>query len=597
MMPVAELAQATTADGGFLLVLAIFLPVAGLLAAFSLGGRHVERTVLVTMVLVLATVGAIVLRVLDTGFPLVYVLGAWAPPLGVTLRADGLAVAMLGIVAVVALAVGIYARADFETPGGADEARKPFVFWILLMGIWAGLNTVFLSGDLFTLYVALEVLTFAAVPLVSLEGRADNFSAALRYLLFALLGSILYLGGAGVLYGAYGTLDVVLLAEQITASPVTCIAAAMMTVGMLAKTALVPLHLWLPPAHAGAPAAGSAVLSALVVKGSFFIVIRLWFDVMPGLPGASASQLLSALGAAAILLGSIVALRQSRLKLLIAYSTLAQIGYLFLMFALALDPASSQLERGGALAGGMLQAITHAAAKAAMFMIAGLVYAGLGHDRIAEMPGLGRAAPLTVLAFALAGFALMGVPPSGAYLAKNLLLDASTETGQWWWTFVLNAGGVLTSSYVFLVLAHALASTRKPVELRLRRSQELAALALALCALSLGLVSWGAVLPVPAGTTSGAFGLATAWKVFWPALAGGILAMLIGRWGDPWQHLPMRDVVIAIVAPPRRATLPIGTAFERVDAVLCQWPVAGLSLLLLVVFFSAAFLSTTGAPR
>ena len=111
-----------------------------------------------------------------------------------------------------------------------------------------------------------------------------------------------------------------------------------MTVGLLAKTALFPLHLWLPPAHAGAPAAASAVLSALVVKGSFFIVVRLWFDVMPALPGLAAAQLLAALGAAAIVFGSVVALRQERLKLLIAYSTLAQIGYLFLMFPLAFEP-------------------------------------------------------------------------------------------------------------------------------------------------------------------------------------------------------------------------------------------------------------------
>ena len=123
-----------------------------------------------------------------------------------------------------------------------------------------------------------------------------------------------------------------------------------MTTGLLAKTALFPLHLWLPPAHAGAPAAASAVLSALVVKGSWFLVVRLWFDVMPGVVTFSAAQLLGGLGAAAILIFSVVALRQERLKLLIAYSTLAQIGYLFLMFPLAFDVAAGQLDGGGALA-------------------------------------------------------------------------------------------------------------------------------------------------------------------------------------------------------------------------------------------------------
>ena len=111
-----------------------------------------------------------------------------------------------------------------------------------------------------------------------------------------------------------------------------------MTAGLLAKTALFPLHLWLPPAHANAPAAASAVLSGLVVKGSFFLVVRLWFDVLAPLPGVLPGTILAALGSAAILFGSVLALRQARLKLLIAYSTVAQIGYLFLMFPLGHGP-------------------------------------------------------------------------------------------------------------------------------------------------------------------------------------------------------------------------------------------------------------------
>src|SRR4029077_1292310 len=194
----------------------------------------------------------------------------------------------------------------------------------------------------------------------------------------------------------------------------------------------------------------SAVLSAVVVKGSFFIVVRLWFDVMPGMLGPAGAQLFGALGTAAIVFGSVVALRQQRLKLLIAYSTVAQIGYLFLMFPLALDTVSAQLQSGGALTGGLLQAISHATAKAAMFMAAGLSYAALGHDRIAELRGIGRALPMSVLASALGGVALMGLPPSGAYLAKKLLLHAAAETGQWWWDLVMQAGGGLSNNFVVL---------------------------------------------------------------------------------------------------------------------------------------------------
>jgi len=256
-----------------------------------------------------------------------------------------------------------------------------------------------------------------------------------------------------LLYGGYGTLDIPLLADAVQPEPIARTALALMTAGLLAKTALFPLHIWLPPAHGGAPAAASAVLSALVIKGSWFLVVRLWFDVMrlwfdvmPGVATLPSAQLLGALGAMAIVIGSVVALRQERLKLLVAYSTMAQIGYLFLMFPLAFDATGNALMHGAALTGGLLQAVSHATAKAGMFMAAGLIYAALGHDRIADLAGVAgvaRALPVTVLAFVLAGIALMGVVPSGAYLAKKLLLDAADGSGQWWWTIVLQGGAVL----------------------------------------------------------------------------------------------------------------------------------------------------------
>ncbi len=321
---------------------------------------------------------------MQSGDTVVYLLGGWAPPLGIALRADGLSAAMLLAVAVVVCGIGIYARADFGSAAGEPEQRAPFVYWLLLLAVWGSLNLVFVSGDLFTLYVALELLTFSGVPLVCLDGRGETLRAALRYLLFALAGSLLYLLGAVLLYGGYGTLDISLLAGRVQPEPIAWAAATLMTVGLLAKTALFPLHIWLPPAHAGAPAAASAVLSALVIKGSWFLVVRLWFDVMPGVVTLPAAQLLAGLGATAIVVGSVVALRQERLKLLVAYSTIAQIGYLFLMFPLAFD-ASGTLVHGTVLTGGLLQAIAHATAKAGMFMAAGLVYAALGHDRIADL--------------------------------------------------------------------------------------------------------------------------------------------------------------------------------------------------------------------
>ena len=579
--------------GGFLLVLLLVVPVAGVLLAFAAGGRQVERVAFAAMPLGLAIAVAILVAMLQTRGPLVYLLGGWAPPLGVTLRADRLSAVMTITTAVAICAVGVFAHADFRTPAGSVEARAPFAFWILLLAIWGALNTVFLGGDLFTLYVALELLTFAAVPLVSLDGRAETLQAALRYLLFALLGSALYLVGTALLYGTYGTLDIVVLSHRVHSEPATLVAAALMTVGLLAKTALFPLHLWLPPAHAGAPAAASAVLSALVVKGSFFVVVRLWFDVMPGLPGPAGMALLAALGTAAIVCGSVVALRQEQLKLLIAYSTLAQIGYLFLMFPLAFNSRAAQLQSGGALAGGMLQAISHATAKAAMFMAAGLIYAALGHDRIAGLIGVAWALPMSVSAFALGGVALVGVPPSGAYLAKQLLLQAAAESEQWWWAVVIQAGGIFTSSYLLLVLAHALAPANEPVRLLVPapRMREAAALALALCSLLLGLLPWDAYLSVPAAIQSNPLALKALSTTLWPILGGALLAVLLGRWGHRLARIPFRSVLVATVGPARRTALTLGKMIERVDGMLRRWPAATLALLVLAILFGATLLA------
>ncbi len=587
--------------GGLWLVLAVLLPFIGMLLALVLGGRHVKRVVAITVVLGLGVVLALADAMWRSGAPLVYVLGGWSPPLGIALRADGLSVAMMVVVAVVVCGVALFARADFDMPGGV-EARKPFTFWLLLLAVWASLNLVFVSGDLFTLYVALELLTFAGVPLVCLDGRGETLRAALRYLLFALMGSLLYLLGAVLVYGAWGTLDIALLATRVQPGPLAWAVIALMTTGLIAKTALFPLHIWLPPAHAGAPAAASAVLSALVIKGSWFLVLRLWFDVMPGVVTPAAAQLLAALGATAIVVGSIVALRQQRLKLLVAYSTIAQIGYLFLMFPLAFDAAGAALVHGPVLSAGVLQAMAHATAKAGMFMAAGLIYAALGHDRIGELAGVARALPITVLAFAVAGLALMGVVPSGAYLAKKVMLDAAGASGQWWWTAVLQGGAFFTAGYVVLVLVNTLrpsdvgagvragagvgtdagagmgasavaaAVTIKPVS----RLAEIAALTLACCSL---LLAFAALRPLPAGLIKNPLALDELGATLLTFGGGALLALGFAR-----QSL-FASARGGDGNPARRAMGAIGGVFERGDAFTRRWPVACLLLVTLVAMF------------
>lgn len=577
--------------GGLVLVLSLMLPVVGLLLALALGGRGLGRVVLGLALLGLAVALAISAAVLSGGEPLRYALGGWIPPLGVALKADGLSAVLLLVTAVVMLAVAIYAQRDFSPERGTPETRRSLAFWMLLLGVWAGLNTVALAQDLFTLFVALELLTFSAVPLVSLDGRAETLAAALRYLLFALLGSVLYLLGAVLLYGTYGTLDIPLLAEALgghlagpNGVPVPArVAVALMTVGLLAKTALVPLHLWLPPAHAGAPPAASAILSALVVKGSFFLVLRIWFDLMPGLLELPAATILGVLGASAILLGNLMALGQARLKLLIAYSTLAQLGYLFLIFPLA----SGGQGPTWVLGAGTLQVVSHALAKGALFLAAGLIYGAIGHDRIRDLAGVGRTLPLTILAFGLAGLSLVGIQPSGGYLVKTLLQGSAEAGGAWWWGLVLDAGGLLTAAYLTWVLGHALSGSGGSGTLLKapRRSQELVVLMLALASLLLGLLPAWVFDLIAVGRAPGAEPIAAAWAgaFGWTSLLSGLgpvvavaaLVLLFGPWGEVRRPGPL--------GWPARAAAALGEAITRLDAGLRRWPVAGLSLLALVL--------------
>jgi multicomponent Na+:H+ antiporter subunit D len=471
----------TTTPGGYLLVLTILLPVVGMILSFTPGGRNAERIALCSTPFGFALACAIAFHVNRAGKPIVYLVGGLPPPLGIALRADGISAVMLVAAAVIVTAAAFYARPKFATPDGVSESRSSLTFWIMLQAIWAALNIIFVGGDLFNLYVALELLTFAAVPLVCIDGRPETIAAALRYLLFALFGSISYLLGVALFYGAHGTLDISLLAERVQSTPVVWTAAALMTCGLLAKTALFPLHLWLPPAHANAPAAASAVLSGLVVKGSFFLTLRLWFYILPALPAEKVAIVLGCLGSAAIIAGSVIALRQARLKLLIAYSTVAQIGYLFLVFPLATG-ASSAI----GWSAGVMQILAHAFAKAAMFFSAGLLAEALGHDQIVKLGGAARVLPLTFLTIALGGLSLVGLPPSGGFSAKSLMLQASVASGQWVWTLPILAGGLLAAGYVYRILTPALSDDQISLVLPPKRSQEVIALALTAVAIALG---------------------------------------------------------------------------------------------------------------
>ncbi|MDP2881634.1 MAG: proton-conducting transporter membrane subunit [Azonexus sp.] len=458
------------------LIWLIVLPLAWATLAFALGPGRGAWVAMAGLLAQLWLAFALAQKIGAGGAALSHAVGGWGAPLGIDLAVDGLSAAMLLLTQCVALPLAVYARSYFKTGDPAGVW-----FWPLLGFLIAGLNALFVSADLFNIYVTLELVGLAAVALVAAGGGAQQVAAALRYLFATLLGSGAYLLGVALLYGAYGTVSIATLTPLVTgeAPRLVWIAGILMVSGLMLKTALFPFHFWLPPAHGGAPAPVSALLSALVVKASFYLILRLWLGpLQPLLPVFAWGMAL--LGAAAIFWGSWQAIRAVKLKRLIAYSTVAQLGYLFLIFPLLANPA--------ALKAGVIQIFAHGLAKAGMFAAAGVMIKATGQDTVAGLAGAVERLPVTLFAFGLAGMTLMGLPPSSGFLAKWQIIEAALAQGYWIIAVVALAGGLLAAVYVFRVLRQAfLLAPEGRAMATVPRALEWSAFALAAASVLLGL--------------------------------------------------------------------------------------------------------------
>ena len=463
-----------------LIPLVVLIPLGSAALALALPGRRRAQQLItvVALVCVVALSGAF-MWIVDQQGALVMQVGGWAAPFGISLVVDRLSALMLTVSAVVLLGVLLFSLGQGLADG--DDETPVSIYYPTYLVLGAGVCNAFIAGDLFNLYVTLELVGLAAVGLVAAGGGTQQVAAALRYLFATLLGSGAYLLGVALLYGAYGTVSSATLLPLVTAEAprLVRIAAGLMVTGLLLKTALFPFHFWLPPAHGGAPAPVSALLSALVVKASFYLILRLWLGPLQALL-PSFAWLLALLGAAAIFWGSWQAIRAVKVKRLIAYSTVAQLGYLFLIFPLLPAP--------GALQAGVMQVFAHGLAKAGMFAAAGVMIKATGQDTVAGLAGAVERLPVTFFAFGLAGMTLMGLPPSSGFLAKWQIIDAALAQGHWVIAVVALAGGLLAAVYVFRVLRQAFLQAPAPdTATAVPRTLEWTAFALAAASVLLGL--------------------------------------------------------------------------------------------------------------
>jgi multicomponent Na+:H+ antiporter subunit D len=392
-------------------------------------------------VTVLAAWGLV--RSLDEG-PLVHPMGGWAAPLGIEYVLDPLA----GFVAVLVGAIGFLVLVYPTRVGfGIDAERGVFLHALVLLLLGALLGVV-VAGDLFNLFVSLEIYSIASYALIALGGPAAAV-ASYRYLLIGTVGSSLYLLGVGFVYFTTGTLgmdSVTPALAELTGSPTTAAATALIVIGLGTKMAIFPLHVWLPDAHSHAPPAVAALLASVQVKVAAYALIRILLDVFPPryvVDDLPVLTLLTWFGVAGVIVGSVSAIRQTDLKRMLAHSTVAQLGYIAIGIGLATPLA---------LVGALLHVVNHAAMKACLFFVAGAVIEQARTKKIADFAGLGRLMPWTMVGFTVAAVSMVGLPPTAGFFSKWYLVSGAVGTDRWLVAVVIVASSVLTLIYFLRVL-------------------------------------------------------------------------------------------------------------------------------------------------
>jgi multicomponent Na+:H+ antiporter subunit D len=375
-----------------------------------------------------------------------YYLGSWEPPFGIEIRIDFLGCFMMVLVLIVSLLVIIYSARYIPHDIDAKKIPTYYTLFLLLSASMLGFSA---TGDIFNMFVFLEIMAITSYALVAVSASSRATLAALKYLLMGAPSSVLILLAISFLYAVTGTLNMRDLADKITMSSYTNVIAVtyvIFIIGFAVKAALFPLHSWLPDAHSIAPSPVSALLSGLVVKMGVFGIMRLTYSVYRThfmLDMNEVNRLLIWVAVGAVVYGSVMAIRQKDLKRMIAYSTVSHIGYIFIGIGL-MNRAS--------LTGSVFHILDHSLAKAALFLLAGSIVYKSGYRKVEELKGSAKRMPLTCAAFALASLSVVGIPPSAGFVSKWYLVLGSLNEGAIIFAAVILLGSMMAAWYCFRIV-------------------------------------------------------------------------------------------------------------------------------------------------
>lgn len=425
-------------------ILQVVVPLVGaILCALLRKGTLAWALALVVSWILPAIAIALLWRVLESG-PISYHLGGWAPPWGIEYRVDLLSAFVLVLVTVIGAAIMPFARKSVAHEIDGDKQAWFYTMYLLCL---TGLLGITITGDAFNIFVFLEISSLSTYVLIAMGKDRRALLAAYQYLIVGTIGATFYVIGIGLLYLVTGTLNIVDIAARLgpaaaeTSRPVLA-ALAFLSVGVSLKLALFPLHVWLPGAYAHAPSVATAFLAGTATKVAVYVLLRLIFSVFGvaiSFHSLPVSEVLLTLSVAAMFIASILAVFESDVKRVLAFSSLGQIGYITLGIALA---------NVAGLTGGIVHLFNHALMKTALFMSLGAVVYRTGTVRLQDLAGIGRQMPLTMTVFVIGGLALIGVPGTAGFVSKWYLAVGAFERGWWPLVFLILVTSLIAVVYV-----------------------------------------------------------------------------------------------------------------------------------------------------
>ncbi len=377
---------------------------------------------------------------------IVYAIGGWDAPWGIEYRVDILNAFVLLIITAIAAIVITFARQSVLKEIAEDRIYLFYTAFILHL---TGLCGVVITGDAFNIFVFIEIASLSSYAMISASRDRRCLLAAYRYLVLGSVGAIFILIGIGLLYAMTGTLNIADMAERIKAVEDTrtiATAFAFFTVGVCIKFGLFPLHYWLPNAYTYAPSVVSAFLSGTTSKVFIYVLLRFLFSIFGAeyaFDTMMLDRLLMVVALLAIFSGSVAAIYQDNIKKMLAYSSIAQIGYMVLGISLVSVTG---------LMAGVLHLFNHALIKTSLFMVVACIFFRFDSVSLKDLKGAGRQMPYTMLAFVIGGLSLIGTPLTVGFISKWYLILAALERDWWWMAVLILLGSILAVIYVWKVV-------------------------------------------------------------------------------------------------------------------------------------------------